>query len=304
MLETLLDAIPFASYAVDIQTHEVVFANKQMLTHLYAPHENPCWKKIFGQENACHWCTIPELLNRPRNGEKRIHAFFDEGSDRWFQSHDELIVWLDGRTVLYSILIDITEQKEIQATLLKTHAALAIESKKLLEANHRLEIMATTDALTGIHNRGHFFRLSALRLEQQPSKSKLLFVAMLDLDHFKGINDRFGHQTGDATLIAFCRHVHSCLDPDDLFGRIGGEEFALLLEAHDEHAVMAKLESIREGVMQIDIPDTSEKVYFTVSIGLCVYTGSETLDMLLHEADAKLYSAKKEGRNRVKFRRP
>ena len=143
LFEALLDVIPFAAYAVDIETYDVVYANKMMLESMYAPRKEYCWKKVFGQEDICSWCTIPELKQRKAvyQSENLISTFFDEATDKWFQSYDELVKWPDGRTVKYSIAVDITEQKEIQANMIKTHTKLAIQTKKLKEANKKLEIM-------------------------------------------------------------------------------------------------------------------------------------------------------------------
>ncbi|MGM0623478.1 MAG: hypothetical protein ACQESH_05590, partial [Campylobacterota bacterium] len=160
LFEALLDVIPFAAYAVDVDTYEVVYANKQMSESMYAPREKFCWKRLYGQENACSWCSILQLKQRKKvySNDKLLSSFFDEGSDRWFQSYDELVKWPDGRTVKYSITVDITEQKEIQASMIKTNTKLAIQSKKLKEANAMLEKLAKTDYLTGIDNRGEFFK--------------------------------------------------------------------------------------------------------------------------------------------------
>lgn len=144
LFEVLLDVIPFAAYAVDIETYEVVYANKLMSENLYAPREESCWKKVFGQEEACSWCTIPELQKREANykNEKLVSTFFDEATDKWLQSYDELVKWPDGRTVKYSISVDITKQKEIQADMIKAHSKLAMQAKQLSEANRKLEEMA------------------------------------------------------------------------------------------------------------------------------------------------------------------
>ena len=144
LFEALLDVIPFAAYAVDINTYEVVYANKMMSENMYAPRAEFCWEKVFGQSEACAWCTIPKLRQRETQykNDKLISSFFDEVTDSWFQIYDEIVKWPDGRTVRYSIAVDITEQKEIQASMIKTHAKLVIKTKKLKEANKKLEIMA------------------------------------------------------------------------------------------------------------------------------------------------------------------
>jgi len=141
LFEALLDVIPFAAYAVDIETYKVVYANKLMGEKMYAPRAEDCWEKVFGQEKKCSWCTIPQLSKRKAiySSEKLVSTFFDEAADKWLQSYDELVRWPDGRTVRYSIAVDITEQKEIQANMIKTHAKLARQTTKLKEANKKLE---------------------------------------------------------------------------------------------------------------------------------------------------------------------
>ncbi len=304
LFEALLDVIPFAAYAVDIETYEVVYANKMMMESMYAPREKNCWKKVFGQEDICSWCTIPELKQRKAiyQSEKLVSTFFDEVTDQWLQSYDELVKWPDGRTVRYSIAVDITEQKEIQATMIKTHAKLAIKSKKLQEANKKLEFMATKDFLTGINNRGHFFNLVNKIWDTELCENKYIFVAMLDLDKFKNINDTYGHKTGDDILKIFTKNIEKYLDEDDIFGRIGGEEFALVLPSNNETDSLNKLENIRKSTEELIVSSNSKDITFTVSIGVVEKTDDVSIDVLLDDADKKLYEAKIAGRNKIKFR--
>ena len=304
LFEALLDVIPFAAYAVDIETYEVVYANKMMMESMYAPREKNCWKKVFGQEDICSWCTIPELKQRKAiyQSEKLVSTFFDEVTDQWLQSYDELVKWPDGRTVRYSIAVDITEQKEIQATMIKTHAKLAIKSKKLQEANKKLEFMATKDFLTGINNRGHFFNLVNKIWDTELCENKYIFVAMLDLDKFKSINDTYGHKTGDDILKIFTKNIEKYLDEDDIFGRIGGEEFALVLPSNNETDSLNKLENIRKSTEELIVSSNSKDITFTVSIGVVEKTDDVSIDVLLDDADKKLYEAKIAGRNKIKFR--
>jgi len=142
LFEALLDVIPFGAYAVDIDTYEVVYANKLMRENMYAPQENYCWEKVFGQNEICNWCSVFKLKDRKLNGikDKFTCEFFDETDDKWLKSYDELMSWPDGRDVKYSILVDITDQKEIQGSMMKTHAALAIKNKQANLSNKNLQI--------------------------------------------------------------------------------------------------------------------------------------------------------------------
>jgi diguanylate cyclase (GGDEF)-like protein len=305
LFEALLDVIPFAAYAVDIETYEVVYANKLMSENMYAPREEYCWKKIFGQEEVCSWCKISELKQRDRvyKSDKLVSSFFDESTDKWLQSYDELVRWPDGRTVKYSIAVDITEQKEIQANIIKTHTKLAMQTKKLKEANEKLEYMAKKDYLTGINNRGNFFSLGNKLLDEYIKNGKTLHAAMIDIDKFKNINDRYGHSIGDVVLKRFAQNIIEKLGENDLYGRLGGEEFAVLLPDQSEEEVLEKLEHLRDSTSKLDIDIDGDTIGFTISIGVdSLSKDDKMLDTLLDKADKQLYSAKGDGRDRVKFR--
>lgn len=305
LFEALLDVIPFSAYAVDVETYEVVYANKMMSESLYAPREEFCWKKVYGQEEVCSWCKVPDLKQRSKQyrNDKLISSFFDEATDKWFQAFDELISWPDGRTVKYTILVDISEQKEIQASMIKTHAKLAIQSKKLQEANKKLQYLSDKDYLTGIDNRRSYFKKGTELFEASLDEPYDLYVAMLDLDRFKNINDTYGHSMGDEVLKEFTKTVQSYLDENDIFGRLGGEEFSLILVSDNKDDVIAKLDAIKTKIKNIDLKADGNSIEVSVSIGFDKkYKEDNSLDELLERVDKLLYEAKHEGRDRLKFR--
>ena len=303
LFEALLDVVPFAAYAVDINTYEVVYANKMMSEKMYAPREDFCWKKVFGQEEVCSWCTINTLKQREAiyKSEKLVSNFFDESTDTWLQTYDELVRWPDGRTVKYSIAVDITEQKEIQANMIKTHTKLAIQSKKLKEANDKLEYMAKKDFLTGINNRGNFFNIGEDIFKNNKDKDPI-FIAMFDIDKFKVLNDTYGHKAGDLALQSFTSDVQSQLDKNSVFGRLGGEEFALIITDSCEDKITEKVDNIRKSVEKITVIHDNDEIHFTVSIGMVQKEQGDTLDIALERADKELYAAKDSGRNKLKVR--
>jgi len=304
IFEALLDVIPFASYAVDVDTYELVYANKLMDENMYAPRATNCWEKLYGQEAKCSWCQIQQLKEREAiyRSKKLESDFFDESTDKWLQSYDEIVKWPDGRTVKYTILVDITEQKEIQADMINTNMKLALQSKKLREANQKLKYMAQKDFLTGINNRGYFFELAKRHFNKELEENQQIFVSMLDLDKFKNINDTYGHNMGDEVLKVFTKIVESNLDKDDIFGRVGGEEFALIISADTEEKVLLKLEQIRMESYNSIISNEKENIKFSVSIGVSMREENENLDVVLDKADKNLYKAKDDGRNKIKFR--
>jgi diguanylate cyclase (GGDEF)-like protein len=304
LFEALLDILPFAAYAVDVETYEVIYANKQMGEKMFAPRATACWEKLYGQDEVCSWCTVHELKKRQAiyKSDKLITTFFDESSDMWFQSFDEIVRWPDGRDVRYSIAVDITEQKEIQANMLRTHTKLAIQTKKLQDANEKLQYIATKDYLTGIENRGNFFDLGMKVLDLKLRTKEIIYIAMFDLDKFKQLNDNYGHAVGDIALKEFTSKISSLKNETDIFGRLGGEEFALVMVSNCEDKVQRKLESMRESVSNIVILKDEQKIKFTVSIGLVSRLKNESFDVLLDLADQQLYNAKKDGKNRINVR--
>lgn len=167
-----------------------------------------------------------------------------------------------------------------------------------LQLEQRLRILAYTDPLTGIANRAHFFALAPLHFAAARQHAQPLCVLYLDVDHFKSINDRCGHATGDAALVAIAAAMRAQLRSSDLLGRIGGEEFAALLSgAHQDEAVHTA-ERLRTAVAALDIHGGP----ISVSIGLAALRRDDaSLDILLAAADRALSQAKSNGRNRTEL---
>lgn len=302
---SLLDVIPFSTYVVDIKTYEVVYINKVLSKKIYSSKEIFCWKKIYGQNDKCSWCTIPELVkDKNINKDKKIvSTFFDESTDNWLQAHDELINWLNGRILKCTITVDITEQKEMQASLIMTNINLEKQAKELKQANEKYELLSRTDYLTGINNRRSFFQYGEAIYKNDSLCKEKIFVAMFDLDNFKKLNDTYGHKLGDKALIEFTKKVKKSINKEsDIFGRLGGEEFALIIKSIKKEEIFFKIDNIRKDIETIILYENSEEIHFTVSIGLVSREEGETLDMTLDKADKKLYEAKKDGRNRTKFK--
>lgn len=161
-----------------------------------------------------------------------------------------------------------------------------------------LTFIATHDPLTGIYNRRRFFEVADQKFTQYRDG---LFAAMIDIDHFKAINDRYGHAVGDLVLQQLTKTIGSNLTERCVFGRLGGEEFALLCEFVSEASMVNHLESIRSAVASMQVEyERNEKVTFTISVGIAKKKPDmQSVDVLLSEADSALYKAKGEGRNRT-----
>lgn len=171
---------------------------------------------------------------------------------------------------------------------------------RLRDANERLERLARTDPLTGCANRRHFFELGARELERARRHSRPLSVAAIDLDHFKSVNDRYGHATGDRTLEAVVAAVEQELREGDVLGRIGGEEFAVLLPETDAAGAVDMAERLRRRIAATRVASERGPVRVTASFGVADNSQDPLdFDKLVVRADTALYRAKETGRDRV-----
>jgi len=175
-------------------------------------------------------------------------------------------------------------------------AFLLMHKERLDEESSRL---ATTDSLTGVFNRRTFIELAEQELARTRRAGTPLALMMLDLDHFKRVNDTYGHLIGDEVLVSFTRLIRDCVRRGDLIVRYGGEEFCVLLPGTPLSAAIALAERIRATTASSALTTKPFKV--TVSIGLTAFTGDAitALGDLLARADEALYRAKGEGRNCV-----
>ncbi len=161
--------------------------------------------------------------------------------------------------------------------------------------------MATMDGLTGVLNRTSFLEQAEAALVQAGRREQPAAVLMLDADHFKSINDTYGHDGGDAALRALGQAIGGTGRASHIAGRLGGEEFAIVLPDTHEQAALAFAQRLRASVERMDIQHCGKRIPLTVSVGLAMFEPGEAADLtaLLRKADHALYQAKAGGRNRV-----
>ncbi|TAJ26952.1 GGDEF domain-containing protein [Bosea sp. (in: a-proteobacteria)] len=181
------------------------------------------------------------------------------------------------------------------------HAELAASHDALQAAHDDLAERARRDGLTGLLNRDGFF---AAFTKLVPGKGAGVLL-IVDADHFKAINDRFGHPAGDAALRAIAEVIREVTGDTALAGRIGGEEFAIFLEGLDLARAASLAEAIRLRVAKLDlISEQGDPLPLSVSVGGACHDGTGTAATLMSEADRQLYRAKHQGRDRVAFGEP
>lgn len=190
-------------------------------------------------------------------------------------------------------------QEEMMRQLAEAKAFAGNMAAQLKTANETLEILAATDPLTGLSNRRQFLAQSQTEFARATRSGEPLTVLALDLDHFKDINDQAGHRTGDKVLKRFAEVVSRHLRPTDAIGRVGGEEFMILLPGTSSAEARAIVERTRVAVAQEGAGDLEPPVRVTVSMGLAEFPTDGATQEEFSKADARLYLAKGRGRNQV-----
>ena len=190
------------------------------------------------------------------------------------------------------------------ATLLAAYLLMIVNGFGFLllckeKDDQEMALLATIDSLTGLVNRRAFFeRTDSARLLATRLHSPIALM-MIDIDHFKRLNDRFGHATGDEALRVFAATAQQTLRDHDIMGRLGGEEFALVLPGTDIEGATQAAERLRQAVSAARLPTSDNQYGITVSIGVVVIDPNEHINSALARADRALYAAKSGGRDRI-----
>lgn len=228
-----------------------------------------------------------------------IFMLFAHGSLYLLRTPFNLIMpWLsDSGTVYGSVWMTMLSFEALLFTIAIAFILLAMAKER---TEYRHKTAALSDPLTGISNRRAFLQDSEVLLKRQTSEPRPMAVMLFDLDHFKSINDRFGHAVGDQVLQVFANAAASCLRRVDLFGRLGGEEFAAVLVDTSREKALIVADDIRVAFAKASRELDGRAIAATVSIGVVIsYDAVLDISALLAQADHALYRAKDTGRNRV-----
>ena len=293
--QILFKAIEYTNDAIGIfdENDHVAFCNR-IFADIFAQSEDNCLNKSFDQlirscfkrkegvkiDSTCIETWLDMAREKRRSSAYRSFEI-DTCDDRWFRL-TEMVVG----DFLFTYATDITASKNLEIELVKT--------------KNKLQQLAATDHLTGVYNRRQFNKLAEQELLRCDRSKLPATLVLLDLDHFKHINDTYGHACGDAVLVSFTDRIKGELRSYDIFARIGGEEFAILLpEANEEEALKIAQRYLNK-IADVPFYYEGEYIHSTVSIGLSEsYPKIKTLDYALKTADKRLYQAKQSGRNQV-----
>ncbi|MBN2751417.1 MAG: MEKHLA domain-containing protein [Rhodospirillaceae bacterium] len=279
-LRAIMDASPIPVVLSRHTSGIVVYMNQAAAKFFGKPiHElmgipaATCW------ESSEQYAALLAELNTCGHVEDREGRMqCSDGRVCWVQV-STTILRLQEDTLIYTAFSDITERKRKESEL------------------HRL---ATTDPLTGAMNRRAFNERCAVEADRAKRGGYPVAMVICDLDHFKVINDTYGHATGDHVLKVFTGIVQEMIRPSDALGRIGGEEFAMVLPGSDIESGKRVAERVRERFAEAKVTDAAGKVVpVTASFGVAPWCDGQPLERALQLADGALYAAKAAGRNRV-----
>ncbi|CAI8766877.1 sensor domain-containing diguanylate cyclase [Pseudomonas sp. YuFO20] len=287
LFSTLLVSVNAVLWAFNWETRQVLYVS-------------PAYERIFGRSadllladyNQWRDSIYPDDLEY---AERSLADVLVKGA---VEDREYRIMTADGQLRWLSDKCFINRQAEPGQPVIIVGIAEDITDKKQLESE--LQRLATTDALTRSSNRRHFFEGAEQEFEQARQQGTPLSFLMLDIDDFKVINDTYGHQEGDNVLQHIADSGRAALRRGDLFGRIGGEEFAAVFPGCTPQMALQVAERVQREIQSLSFNHDGQTFGITVSQGLTSLTAEdESVENLFARADAAMYEAKRQGKNRI-----
>jgi diguanylate cyclase (GGDEF)-like protein/PAS domain S-box-containing protein len=282
LLGTVLNNLEALVYMKDLQRR-----------YLYA---NINAAELFGHtQDSIVGLTDAQLISQAEADRLGVmdQRVFDSGQK---STGEETLVDADGVTRHYwSIKVPIATQGVVDA-----YVGISTDITEVVQLKNQFRLLANTDALTGVLSRRHLLERAEQELRRARRAQTPIAAIAFDIDHFKQVNDGFGHSVGDRAIIAVVEACQSNLRETDLFGRLGGDEFVVLAVDSDLPGALALAERMRQSVESaVCLTNDGYPVRLSSSFGVVMSEPDVTLDDLLSHADGMLYRAKRAGRNRV-----
>ena len=227
--------------------------------------------------------------------------FRKDGSRLWIETVSVPVFDDDGTHIGYfGITRDSSERKRAEQALLEANQQLEVQLRHIRELHEQMREQAIRDDLTGVHNRRHFVAVAEHELERARRHGATLSLVMMDIDHFKNVNDAYGHLTGDVALKAVGSMLSATTRVGDLACRLGGEEFAVLLMGMGHDGAIERAEKWRATLAEMTVPAEGTTLRLTASFGVATFAEQAgSLVELMKVADTRMYRAKSLGRDRV-----
>lgn len=235
-----------------------------------------------------------KLRKKEKNDEQYTYVVLLTAKD----SKESIIEGMDAGADDY--IVKPFDQNEMRVRIRAGKRIVRLQSE-LVATQKDLLRLSRLDPLTGVLNRRAIFSQIEIECARAQRDNKQLSISLLDIDHFKEVNDTYGHMTGDVVLLECVRRINAVIRPYDSCGRFGGEEFLIVIPGAAEKEVLSIGERIRRAVNEPEICIDGSSVRVTVSQGIAIWDGKETIDDLLVRADKAMYIAKDKGRNCVEL---
>jgi diguanylate cyclase (GGDEF)-like protein/PAS domain S-box-containing protein len=277
-LETVLQSVQVGIMLIDWETHEIIDVNPVSAKLIGKPKNELVGKMCCEYICPSHVgeCPVTDQQLDVTNLEREIIA---SDGRRIPILKSAIPIHYNNRICILESFLDITERKQLET---------------------ELKNLAMKDPLTGVNNRRSFMEKAQAEFERAKRYHEPFSLLMMDIDHFKAINDQYGHPVGDEVLKSLCQEVLRTLRNTDIFARMGGEEFAGLLLQTNRPDSLIVAERLRGRIEKLTVMANGIPVQFTASIGVTTMDGEETsFDRMLLRADDLLYQAKNRGRNQV-----
>ncbi|MBD1550027.1 GGDEF domain-containing protein [Pseudomonas typographi] len=287
LFSTLLASVNAVLWAFDWQSQQMIYVS-------------PAYERIFGRSAGLLLADYNEWRNSiyPDDldyAERSLAEVLERGS---IEDREYRIISADGQIRWLSDKCFISQQQEPGKPVVVVGIAEDITEKKHLEGE--LQRLATTDVLTQSSNRRHFFECAHREFEQARLQGSPMSFLLLDIDDFKIINDSYGHQEGDTVLQHIAEVGKGTLRRGDVFGRIGGEEFAAVFPGCAADMAKQIAERLQREIQRLSFNYNGKQYGVTVSQGLTtILDTDEALDNLYSRADAAMYQAKRQGKNQI-----
>jgi diguanylate cyclase (GGDEF)-like protein/PAS domain S-box-containing protein len=286
----LLDLVPiaYASLVESIEDGIIVLDKNLLIVDM-----NPAALHTFNVE-------LDQALGKLFQQVLPVFQPFISKSAEWNTAEKELDLVIGGETRILEIrsstILDNRHENTGLLILLRD-----ITSRKKIDS--KLQLLAITDHLTGLFNRRYFFELAERELERSKRESKVLSIIIFDIDHFKNVNDSYGHLVGDQVLQCLTRRCQGSLRVYDVMARYGGEEFIILLPETDPKQACLVAERLRSAIAETPFTTAAGQAEVTISLGVSTLPEKTnlTLDQLVDEADHALMMGKQRGRNQVQM---
>lgn len=297
LLSSVIDGIPDGVTILDKDMRLTLVNPGYVKMFPGASPGDVCYRHIHRRESVCPHCGVAKVFSDGKIHEHESTVLMPDGSSKVVHSISAPIFSESGEVInAVEVIRDITDRVTIEKELKE-------KTWELERANTRLAKMAVTDGLTMLFNHRYFqdsLKKEFKRLARHRALP-LLSIAMIDIDHFKGLNDAYGHQAGDSVLKGISKILKGSVRLTDVVARYGGEEFVIIMPETDFGGTAVVAERIRQNIENAVFEYKDVNIKATVSIGLAGHPHEGIKDEadLIKAADSALYTAKQEGRNRV-----